>query len=94
MNFTDLDFFAFKKKNQPHGTGLQDNVSYNSLYHGFVEYLFLIGLKGILERALFLYKVQYISRVEFNGYSTYMFYAWAAFENKSRIEMHCLIQFS
>lgn len=31
------------------------------LYHGLVEYSFLIGLKGILKRALFPYEARYIS---------------------------------
>ena len=39
------------------------------LYHGIVEYSFLIALKGILERTLFPYITRYISTVEFNGYN-------------------------
>ena len=42
------------------------------LYHGIVKYPFLIGLKGILERALFPYNAQYICTVQFNGYSLFL----------------------
>ena len=41
------------------------------VYHGIVENSFLMVLKGILERALFPYNEQYISTVEFNGFSSY-----------------------
>jgi hypothetical protein len=37
------------------------------LYHGIVEYSFLIALKGIPERTLFPYITWYISTVEFKG---------------------------
>jgi hypothetical protein len=57
-------------------------MDYVKLYHGIVEYTFLIGLKGIIGRALFPNYAQYICTVEFNGYSSYMFYVCAAFESK------------
>ena len=50
----------------------QLSAQYKELYHGIVECLFLIGLKGILECALLPYSALYFCMVEFNGNSSFL----------------------
>ena len=57
---------------------------YVNAFSASVQYSFLIGLKGILECALFPYNARYISTVEFNSFSSFL-HVWAALKAKVNI---------